>query len=72
MEAKFPFDTVEIAATSYMSRVHMDLTKASFDTGKSLQVKLPTSNISDTTNINFFSVSKSDYRNMMDHIFLNC
>ena len=70
VEGEIPFDTVEIAATSYMSRVHMDLTKASFDTGKSLQVKLPTSNISDTTNINLFSVSKSDYRNMMDHISL--
>mgnify|MGYP001056165807 FL=1 len=70
VEGEIPFDTVEIAATSYMSRVHMDLIKASFDTGKSLQVKLPTSNISDTTNINLFSVSKSDYRNMMDHISL--
>ena len=70
VEGGIPFDTVEIAATSYMSRVHMDLTKASFDTGKSLQVKLPTSNISDNTNINLFSVSKSNYRNMMDHISL--
>ena len=70
VEGGIPFDTVEIAATSYMSRIHMDLTKASFDTGKSLQVKLPTSNISDNTNINLFSVSKSNYRNMMDHISL--
>lgn len=70
VEGEIPFDTVEIAATSYMSRVHMDLTGASFGTGKSLQVKLPTSNISYTTNINLFSVSKSNYRNMMDHISL--
>ena len=70
VKGEIPFDTMEIAATSYMSRVHMDLTEASLGTGKSLQVKLPTSNISDTTNINLFSVSKSNYRNMMDHISL--
>ena len=68
VEGEIPFSTMAIIGGSYMSRVHMDLTKASFGTGKSLQINLPSDNVSRDTNIKLFRALKSNYRELMKHI----
>ena len=69
MKGEIPFDTVEIAATSYMSSTYGS-DQSVFLVQKISPGKASDIEYSDTTNINLFSVPKSDYRNMMDHISL--
>ena len=68
VENEIPFSTVSIIGGSAMSNVHMDLTNAFFGTGKSLQINLPSDNVSRDTNIKLFRVLKSNYRELMKHV----
>ncbi len=68
VENEIPFSTVSIIGGSAMSNVHMDLTNAFCGTGKSLQINLPSDNVSRDTNIKLFRVLKSNYRELMKHV----